>query len=102
MIRWILNNNRIRQSSQYIAAAALCVLMLCFILKLWQANLRIPFFYSGDCVFWATCIKGVIENGWYWQNPGSQEAIVTLTTAGFYTVAHEFRQGEPVRNKMFK
>ncbi len=69
MIRWILNNNRIRQSSQYIAAAALCVLMLCFILKLWQANLRIPFFYSGDCVFWATCIKGVIENGWYWQNP---------------------------------
>jgi len=69
MNKWILNNTRIRQSSQYIAAAALCVLMLCFILKLWQADLRVPFFYSGDSVFWATCIKGVIENGWYWQNP---------------------------------
>jgi len=41
-------------------------------------------------------------HGWYWQNPGSQEVTVTLTTAGFYTVAHEFRQGEPVKNKMFK
>ena len=41
-------------------------------------------------------------HGWYWQNPGSQEVTVTLTTAGFYTVAHEFRPGEPVRNKMFQ
>jgi hypothetical protein len=40
-------------------------------------------------------------HGWYWQNPGSQEVTVTLTTAGFYTVAHEFRAGEPVKNKMF-
>lgn len=41
-------------------------------------------------------------HGWYWQNPGSQDVTVTLTTAGFYTVAHEFRPGEPVKNKMFK
>jgi hypothetical protein len=41
-------------------------------------------------------------HGWYWQNPGSQDVTVTLTTAGFYTVAHEFRPGEPVRTKMFQ
>ena len=69
MNKWILDNNRIRQSSQYIAAAALCLLMLCFILRLWRADLRVPFFYSGDSVFWAMCTKGIIENGWYWQNP---------------------------------
>lgn len=69
MKNWIPNNNRIRQSSQYIAAAAVCVVMLSFILKLWQADLRVPFYYTGDSVFWAMCTKGVIENGWYWQNP---------------------------------
>jgi len=69
MKNWISNNNRIRQSSQYIAAAVLCVLILCFLLKLWQADLRVPFYYTGDSVFWAMCTKGVIENGWYWQNP---------------------------------
>jgi hypothetical protein len=66
---WILNNNRIRQSSQYIAAAALCMLMLCFIIQLWLADLRVPFYYTGDSIFWAMCTKGTIENGWYWQNP---------------------------------
>ena len=69
MKMWIPHNNQIRSSSQYIAAAALCVLMLVFILKLWQADLRVPFYYTGDSVFWAMCTKGVIENGWYWQNP---------------------------------
>jgi phosphoglycerol transferase len=69
MKNWILNNTRIRQSSQYVAAAALCVLVLSFLLKLWHADLRVPFYYTGDSVFWAMCTKGVIENGWYWQNP---------------------------------
>jgi phosphoglycerol transferase len=66
---WILNNNRIRQSSQYIAAAAVCMLMLCWLIQLWQADLRVPFYYTGDSIFWAMSTKGVIENGWYWQNP---------------------------------
>lgn len=69
MKNWILNNNRIRQSSQYVAAAALCLLILSFLLKLWQADLRVPFYYTGDSIFWAMCTKGVIDNGWYWQNP---------------------------------
>ena len=69
MKQWILNNNRITRSSQYIAAVAVCLVMLTFILKLWQADLRVPFYYTGDSLFWAVCIKGVIQNGWYWQNP---------------------------------
>jgi len=96
MNKWILNNTRIRQSSQYIAAAALCVLMLCFILKLWQADLRVPFFYSGDSVFWATCIKGVIENGWYWQNQSTGPVVVRLRMAGFYELVPG-QAGQPVK-----
>ena len=29
-------------------------------------------------------------HGWYWENPGGDTVTVKLTTAGFYTSAHEF------------
>ena len=41
-------------------------------------------------------------HGWYWQNTGSQEVTVTLTSSGYYNISHEFRQGEPTKNKMFQ
>jgi hypothetical protein len=30
-------------------------------------------------------------HGWYWENPGGDTIRVRVTTAGFYTAAHEFR-----------
>ena len=30
-------------------------------------------------------------HGWFWENPGDDPITITLTTAGFYTSAHEFR-----------
>jgi len=41
-------------------------------------------------------------HGWYWENSGDREITVTLKTAGFYNLAHEFRKGAPVKNKMFQ
>ena len=41
-------------------------------------------------------------HGWYWENTTDQEVIVSLTAAGFYNMSHEFRAGEPVKNKMFQ
>jgi hypothetical protein len=41
-------------------------------------------------------------HGWYWQNTGSQDVTVTLTSSGYYNISHEFRQGEPTKNKMFQ
>ena len=41
-------------------------------------------------------------HGWYWQNPGDQEITLTLRTSGFYKISHEFRNGTPVKNKMFQ
>jgi len=41
-------------------------------------------------------------HGWYWENPSDQEITVTLTTAGYYNISHEFRAGAPVKNKMFQ
>lgn len=41
-------------------------------------------------------------HGWFWENRGAQPVTVTLTSAGYYNVAHEFRTGAPTRNKMFQ
>ena len=41
-------------------------------------------------------------HGWYWQNVGDQALTVTLTSSGFYNMSHEFRDGAPVKNKMFQ
>lgn len=40
-------------------------------------------------------------HGWYWENPTNQPITVTLTSAGFYNLAHEFRSGQAPRNKTF-
>jgi hypothetical protein len=41
-------------------------------------------------------------HGWYWENTTDQPATVTLASAGYYNLAHEFRSGEGVKNKNFK
>lgn len=41
-------------------------------------------------------------HGWYWQNQGKDEVTVTLSSAGFYKISHEFREGQPARNKIFQ
>jgi hypothetical protein len=40
-------------------------------------------------------------HGWYWENTTDKEITVTLSTAGYYNLAHEFRPNQPVKNKTF-
>jgi hypothetical protein len=40
-------------------------------------------------------------HGWYWENAGDDEVTVTLKSAGFYNVSHEFRKDAPVKTNMF-
>jgi len=40
-------------------------------------------------------------HGWFWENTSNQEVTVTLTTAGFYNLSHEFRSGAPVKNRNY-
>ena len=40
-------------------------------------------------------------HGWYWENTTDQEVTVTLVSAGYYNLAHEFRTGQAVKNKTF-
>ena len=41
-------------------------------------------------------------HGWYWQNQGDREVTVSLASAGFYKISHEFREGLPAKNKTFQ
>jgi hypothetical protein len=40
-------------------------------------------------------------HGWYWENTTDQEITVTLTSAGYFNLSHEFRSGQPTKNKTF-
>ena len=41
-------------------------------------------------------------HGWYWENTTGQPVTVTLKTAGYYNLSHEFRNGQPTKNKTFQ
>jgi hypothetical protein len=39
-------------------------------------------------------------HGWYWDNPGDEELIITITSAGFFASAEELRpRWDPVKHK---
>jgi hypothetical protein len=40
-------------------------------------------------------------HGWYWENPTDQPVTVTLSSAGFYNLSHEFASDGSVKNKSF-
>ena len=63
-----LDSDRLKRASQYVAATILCALILCFLLKLWRADLRVPLHYNGDALIHTMFIKSIVDNGWYWNN----------------------------------
>jgi len=54
----------------YGLAIILCLIILIWIMQLWNADLNVPFRYSdsGDNYFGSMSIKGAIDNGWFIQN----------------------------------
>jgi phosphoglycerol transferase len=69
---------KLRTVGEYAGAVLLCLLILVCVMKLWRADLRVPFEYGGDSLFYGMVIKGTIENGWYLKNqslgaPGQME-----------------------------
>jgi phosphoglycerol transferase len=50
------------------AASALALLIACVVLEVWNADLRVPFDYSGDAAFTAAVVKNAVEDGRLWEN----------------------------------
>ena len=50
------------------ASALLALLGACLVLEVWNADLRVPFDYSGDATFTTAVVKNVVDNGALWEN----------------------------------
>jgi phosphoglycerol transferase len=51
-----------------LAAMALALAAAMMVLELWDADLRVPFTYTGDGTLNLVFVKDVLENGWYFEN----------------------------------
>jgi phosphoglycerol transferase len=66
---WINHNdNKIKSVFMYSSAFLLTLLILVGVMKLWHADLTVPFGYGGDGIFAQTYIKGIVDNGWFLNN----------------------------------
>ena len=54
--------------AEYSGAVVLCLLILTYVMRLWQADWRIPFAYFGDALLTGVATKGCIEQGWWFHN----------------------------------
>lgn len=57
-----------REAAFAAAAAALASIGATIFLRLWDADARVPFSYSGDGTLNLTLIKTVMERGWFYEN----------------------------------
>jgi hypothetical protein len=58
-----------RALAVYVAAVSISILAGVVMLKLWKADLRVPFEYEGDALFHGMLVKSVVDHGWYLNNP---------------------------------
>jgi phosphoglycerol transferase len=63
-----MKTTRFKSIGAYTGAFVLCCLILVWVMKLWQADLKVPFDYGQDALYNGMIIKGVIDNGWYLHN----------------------------------
>src|ERR1700732_5070608 len=53
----------------YVLTAVIALAAACVVMKVWRADLAVPFSYGHDSFVFLTWIKGVIDNGWGLDNP---------------------------------
>jgi phosphoglycerol transferase len=64
----------------YLVAVILCLLILVWVLQLWQFDLSIPLHYHGDGLYVLMSCKSLAEQGWYLHN----DSLGAPFTADFY------------------
>jgi phosphoglycerol transferase len=57
-----------KEVTYYIISLLFCLIFLVWSMQLWSADLSVPFSYTGDAIFEGELIKGIIDNGWLYQN----------------------------------
>ncbi len=64
----MLLNNQIKKWLAYSVTVVLTIILLVWVMKLWKADLSVPFTYDGDGLYYGAVVKGMIDNGWYLHN----------------------------------
>jgi phosphoglycerol transferase len=64
----LMSRDHLKIFGIYVLGIVLSLLILTWAMKLWKADLGVPFNYSGDALFYDFLVKGTIENGWYLHN----------------------------------
>jgi phosphoglycerol transferase len=72
----------------YGAVALAAVVEAVLVLRLWRADLRVPFNDRGDAVFFEMMVKATVDHGWYLTNP-------QLGAPGVLAL-HDFPQAEAI------
>jgi hypothetical protein len=52
----------------YLMASAISVLLVCWVMGLWRADLTVPLDHSGDASYYYATVKGIVDNGWHLHN----------------------------------
>src|SRR5215813_10935556 len=60
---------RLRSAGIYMFTAAFSVILLFPVMELKREAVRMPFAYQGDTMFYHLLVKGMIDNGWFLENP---------------------------------
>ncbi|MCL5019534.1 MAG: hypothetical protein M1426_03510, partial [Patescibacteria group bacterium] len=68
MLNKTTKEKRLKAIGEYTGALILCMLILVWVMKLWNADLAVPFAYGGDALYVSMLIKGLIDNGGYLHN----------------------------------
>src|SRR5262245_27166780 len=53
----------------FVAQTFVTTLCLVFILRLWKVDLRVPFNYWGDTLYFLSLTKSIADGGWIWMIP---------------------------------
>lgn len=64
----IWNEINAKAAGAYTATIIICIAILIWEMKLWLADLHVPFTYINDALLVGVWIKGIVDNGWYLQN----------------------------------
>jgi phosphoglycerol transferase len=67
-MRRLLAGKGTRACAGYLGALALCLVILAGVMRLWRADLAVPFYYKGDSIFHQVWVKGLVDNGWFLHN----------------------------------
>lgn len=65
-----------------LAQALIVILIEVVVFKLWRYDLRVPFNYWGDTLWFSSVVKGLVQNGWVYNIP-QLSAPFSLSAAAF-------------------